>query len=172
MDDRDVGEEQEWLTAELAELVESGARLGHDLDFVRHAPLETVATLLGVHAHAVDRARECLGDPVRRERLVAEYARASERPGPPSSRQDGAGEHVGAGLPGDVRAPAPASVRPIALRGRAALDVIGSAEQHPLGVQFLLCAPLETVAISFGVHPDVVTDARDELARRGIGPDA
>lgn len=148
MHDRESREDDEWLTTELAELIESGARLGHGLGFVRQAPLETVATLLGVHARTVDRARECLGDPALRDRLVAAYARASERPAPPSS------------VPSSSRS------------GSALLDVIGGAEQHPLGVQFLLCAPLETVAISFGVHPDVVGAARGELARRGILPEA
>jgi hypothetical protein len=143
MQDRD----SDWLTAELVELIAKGAHLGHDLAFVRGAPLETVATFLGVHAHVVDHARDCLEDPDRRERIMREYVRASERPPAP--------------VPSTSRPPPP----------NEPTDVIGHAERHPLGVQFLLCAPLETVAISFGIHPDLVSEARAHLASRGITPE-
>jgi hypothetical protein len=36
-------------------------------------------------------------------------------------------------------------------------------------VDLLLSASLEAAAIAFGVHPDVVADAREILARRGAG---
>lgn len=142
------GNDTEWFTHELAELVARGARLGHGLAFVRGAPLETVATSLGVHARVVDHARECLEIPERHAHIVRAYARASERPPQLEPRPS---------------SPPPSASRPA--------DVIDQAEQHPLGVQFLLCAPLETVAISFGVHPDLVSAARAHLADRGIEPD-
>jgi len=84
-----------------------------------------------------------LRDLLERSRLVLhEYTRLLERPG---------------GGP-----PAPTD----------AASVIRAAEAHPLGVKLVLCAPLETAAITFGVHPDVVEAARALLEARGIRIDA
>lgn len=144
-----AGEADAWFTHELEELVHKGAALGHSLAFVRKAPLETVATSLGVHARTVDHARDCLEDPARRVLIERAFVRASERPPAPASAP---------------RTPAPpASLAPH--------DVIAGAERHPLGVQFLLCAPIETVAISLGARPDVVAEARALLERRGVAPE-
>jgi hypothetical protein len=47
-------------------------------------------------------------------------------------------------------------------------EVVGEAERHPLGVEFLIRGPFETVAVTFGAHPDVVLAARDLLDARGV----
>ena len=57
----------------------------------------------------------------------------------------------------------------LALQGPERL--IREAQQGGLGIEFLLCAPFETAAITFGVHPDVVLAARAILEGRGIRPD-
>jgi len=129
---------------ELEDVLARGAQSGQGLAFIAEAPVEAVATSLGVHAHSVDRARDCLEDPARRARAVRELERLSTIPPPPE----------------------PTTMRPPA----APRDIIEEAENHPLGVQFLLCAPLETAAISFGVHPDAIDEARERLAARGIVP--
>ena len=51
---------------------------------------------------------------------------------------------------------------------RGAEEVVREAEAHPPGVELLLSASLEAAAIAFGVHPDVVAEARAILARRGV----
>lgn len=146
---RDGPSYDEWLTTELAELVLRGARSGHEFAFLARAPLETVATSLGVHAHAVDRAREHLRDPARRDRLEREFVRASQFPPPAADAAGGDGEKAS---PSDHE------------------ELIAASERHPLGVDFLVRAPLETAAIAFGVHPDVVSAARARLAARAAEP--
>ena len=49
--------------------------------------------------------------------------------------------------------------------GQAEIDaLILAAEQHPLGVDYLLNGHLGTVAITFGCHAFTVVAARDRLA--------
>jgi hypothetical protein len=62
--------------------------------------------------------------------------------------------------------PSPAAFR----APRDAEDVLREAEAYPPGIDLLTSASLEAAAIAFGVHPDVVADARELLARRGAGP--
>jgi hypothetical protein len=53
---------------------------------------------------------------------------------------------------------------------RGAEDILREAEAYPPGIDLLTSASLETAAIAFGVHPDVVADARELLTRRATGP--
>ncbi len=129
----------DWLTPEIALLIERSAELRRGLAFVNRAPVESVAVTLGVHPTTVDRARDCLAAPELRPSVIREFQRAvtrrSSAPPPP---------------------PAPAREEP---------DVLRDALRHPRGLEFVLRAPIETVAISFGVHPEDVVAARDELSR-------
>lgn len=148
--DDDSSGEETWLTPEVLELIARSTALRRGLAFVNNAPIDSVAVALGVHAHAVDRARDCLERTDARKLVLREYSRALEQrrsaPPPPLSPRN---------------MPAP----------HAPDDVIQKAYEHPLGVQFLLCAPLETAAITFAVHPDVVSEARGRLAQRGVLPE-
>ncbi len=142
--------EHDWLTPELAQLIERSAQLRRGLAFVNRAPVESVAVTLGVHPLTVDHARDCLATPGRRKSVIREFQRAVERhrssPPPP---------------------PAPA----VTPRPATHVELLRDAELHPYGLEFIVRAPIETVAISFGVHPKHVIDARDVLARRGLTAD-
>jgi hypothetical protein len=66
------------------------------------------------------------------------------------------------------RQPWPTSPVHFAPPPRGPEEVVGEAERHPLGVEFLIRGPFETVAVTFGAHPDVVLAARDLLDARGV----
>ncbi len=142
-----------WLTPELALLIERSAEFsqikGPGLAFVERAPVESVAVTLGVHPMTVDRARDCMGVPKMRESIVRHFELAAERhrtsPPPP---------------PDPVVAETPRS------------DLLRDAERHPYGLEFLLRAPIDAVAISFGVHPEEVMAARAKLSRPVAAPEA
>jgi Tat protein secretion system quality control protein TatD with DNase activity len=138
----------DWLTPEIALLIERSAELRRGLAFVSRAPVESVAVTLGVHPRTVDHARDCLATPEMRSGMIREFQRAvvrrASRP-PPCSRP----------LAGAL--PEPTREEP---------DVLREAMTHPYGLEFVMRAPLESVAISFGVHPADVAKMRDELARR------
>jgi hypothetical protein len=143
-DERAHGEAE--LAPEILDLLEKSAAVPHGLAFVHCAPRECVATALGVHPDAVEATCECL-DAEPRAAVIREYTRAVERrrtqPPPP---------------------PRTPSVRV----QRGPDDVIEAAENHSLGLSFLMGAPLETAAIMFAAHPDVVSEARERLSRRGV----
>ena len=133
------------LSPEMADLIERAAELPHGLVFIEFAPLECAARTLEVLPEVLERAREALDEPADRALLTREYQRAVERRGssPPSA-------------PSPVHGPE---------------DLIREAEKGPCGVQFVLCAPLETVAVTYAVHPFVVLGARELLKRRGLKPE-
>ena len=133
---------------EIRDLLDRCAGFRRGLAFLHRAPPECVASALGVPVSLVERARARLERGPERVALLQEYARARDR------------------------RPAPVAPRAFAPANRGPEDVVREAEAHPLGVQFLLCAPFETAAIAFGVHPDVVLEARELLARRGVLPEA
>ncbi|MFI5296937.1 MAG: hypothetical protein ACHREM_02475 [Polyangiales bacterium] len=137
------------LAPEILDLLERSAAMPRGLAFVHSAPNDCVAAALGVHPETVARTCECL-DSEPRAAVIREYSRAVARRStlPPP--------------------PAPVVAEP---KERGPEEVILDAEQHALGVQFLLCADLETAAITFSVHPDVVNEARDQLRLRGVHAD-
>lgn len=143
------------LAPELDELIERAAALPHGLVFLESAPPECVSYTLGVSRDVVGRVRDGLETPATRELIASAFRRAVERLAARS-----------ASATGDL-APLPGSPPP---HGPA--ELIRAAETNPRGIQFLLCAPLETVAVSFGVHPFVVLGARELLGRRGVAPEA
>lgn len=138
---------------EVLDLVERSTALEHGLAFVRRAPVESVAITLGVHPRVVEHACDCLDRVEERAMMIRFFARARAR------RRT---------LPPKAVVHAPVATP------RTAEQLIDEATRsakgrgHSLGVQFLLCAPLETAAILFRAHPDLVLRARELLAARGV----
>jgi hypothetical protein len=64
--------------------------------------------------------------------------------------------------------PSSAEVDASALKTKSPAELIDEAGDHPLGLDFLLQAPPETVAVTFQVHPFVVFRARVLLKNRGV----
>lgn len=68
-----------------------------------------------------------------------------------------------------ARSAAPADPDPPpAAQGKTAEELIREVSSSRFGEEFLLSAPAETVAVLFGVHPFVVSKARDLLYERGF----
>jgi len=133
------------VTAQVRELVARSAAIPRGLALLNRGPPECVAAALGATVHLVEQARACLEDGPGREQLLAEHAAAVQL----------ARQHW------------PASPVYFAPPPRGPEDVVGEAQRHPLGVEFLLRGPFETVAVTFGAHPEVVLAARDLLGARG-----
>ena len=134
------------ITPAVRDLVARSAALPRGLAFLNRGPLECVASALGATVHLVEQARACLEGGPERVQLLEEHAAATHRSRPPW----------------------PTSPVHFAPPPRGPEDVVGEAERHPLGVEFLIRGPFETVAVTFGAHPDVVLAARDLLGARGV----
>lgn len=143
------------LPAELTDVLDRAAAHPRGLAFLHLAPVESVAVTLGVDARAVDHARASLEDRARRGEVIEAYQRAVER-----QRRDPATRPA----PPARQVQAPPVVDPA--------DLARTAEKHPLGAEFFMGAPLETVAVIFAAHPFVVLKAREILAQRGVAPGA
>lgn len=130
------------LSSETLDLIDRASNIPYGLQFVESAPPDCVASTLGVSPEAVMRARSLLSDAAGRLEFAQELERAARRreSGPPG--------------------PKPA---------RGPEELIREAEADPLGISFLVEAPLETVAIHLKAHPFVVLGARALLERRGRG---
>jgi hypothetical protein len=152
---RDEGTTTEALTPEVLELLARSTEIPRGLAFVRRAPLECVAISLRVHARTVDRARDHLDRAEKRELVIREYARLLE-------------ERRASGAPALEGPASHAVTSAVSAPPQGPLELIDAAAEHPLGVAMIACSPLETVAITFRVHPDVVADAREILAARGV----
>jgi hypothetical protein len=133
------------VTRAVRDLVARSAALPRGLAFLNRGPVECVASALGAPVHLVEQARTCLQDGPERVLLLEEHAAAVQR-----SRQAW-----------------PTSPVHFAPPPRGPEEVVGEAERHPLGVEFLIRGPFETVAVTFGAHPDVVLAARDLIGARG-----
>jgi hypothetical protein len=134
------------ITPAVRDLVARSAAIPRGLAFLNRGPTECVASALGAPVHLVEHARTCLEDGPDRVQLLEEHAAAVQR-----SRQAW-----------------PTSPVHFAPPPRGPEEVVGEAERHPLGVEFLIRGPFETVAVTFGAHPDVVLAARDLLDARGV----
>ena len=134
------------ITPAVRDLVARSAALPRGLAFLNRGPVECVASALGATVQLVEQARACLERGPERVELLEEHAAAVHR-----SRQ-----------------PWPTSPVHFAPPPRRPEDVVGEAERHPLGVEFLIRGPFETVAVTFGAHPDVVLAARELLDARGV----
>ncbi len=138
------------LPGELRDLIVRVAAHPHGLGFLHQAWLESVAVTLGVHPFVVEAAREYLETPEGRALLIEEVRIERERL-----------RAFPAAMAGSSRAipPEPPQIDGID-------DLLAASERHPLGRGFLLNGPLETVAVTLGVHPFLVIRARGALRRR------
>jgi hypothetical protein len=137
---------------EMRDLIERLAQWPHGLGFLHLADIDTVAINLHVHPFLVARARTALETPEGRDRLIDEVRKARARHG------------------GDLPEPPPCpDSPPCPPAPKTAEELIGVADRHPLGLPFLEEGHPEAVAVIFGVHPNVVFEARAVLARRRRG---
>jgi hypothetical protein len=142
------GMERPALSEELRDLIHRVAAHPHGLGFLHLAPLESVAVTLGVRPSVAGEARRWLETPEGRARLIAEVGRA---------RREG------------VQVPLPAAHTVPSRAAASVEEVIERARRHPLGVRFLLRAPLESVAVTLEAHPFLVLRARSALHARAPG---
>lgn len=148
------------LSASLRDLVERVASHPHGLGFLHLAPLESVAVTLGVSLRVADEARQLMETPSGRARMIAEVRRARrEGAKGPAAAVGGAGS----GLSSAVGV----SDTAVAALAKSAEELVERARRHPLGVRFLLRAPLDSVAITLQAHPFLVLHTRRMLHRRG-----
>lgn len=141
------------LAPEVENLLERAASLPRGLAFLHRGPLEIVAITLGVDARLVARVRRQIDDPAEHRQVIEAYRTAVERwrRGP----QPDCFPH-----PAPPEAPHPVDAE----------QLLRAAAEHPLGTAFLLEGQMEAVAVTFGVHPFVVDEARGLLERRRRGP--
>jgi hypothetical protein len=137
------------LPPELSELAARLASEPHGLALLRGADLECVAVKLGVHPLAVLAAREQLATREGRIRLAEGIRQARIR-----NREERRHRREVPQPPAPPREPE---------------GLIEAARRHRLGLPFLLDAPLETVAVTFRVHPRLVLQARTLLRQTEPG---
>jgi hypothetical protein len=131
------------LDPEIRVLAARCAVLPRGLALLHRGPIEYVAAALRATPALVERARAALEVPGEREVLVQDYVVA--RRAPPAAG------------PSTEEAPAPRDARGLA----------DAAAGHAFELAFLMDSSIETAAIAFGVHPDVVAQAREIVAARG-----
>jgi len=140
--------EERPLSPEMARLVTKVASWPHGLGFLSRGDLECVAVSLGLHPFVVAEAREALRDEAGRARLIREVRLERER------LKAGGSEET-------------EEETPPAARGQEKIceaeELIRVAWNHELGSEFLINAPVETVAVTFEVHPRTVLRAREIL---------
>jgi len=118
------------------------------IELLRRGHLESVSALFGTRPALVDEVRGWLGSKPQRKLLAEALLRArGRRP---------------AGAP--PATPSPVPVLPPAPRSTE--ELLRAAREVPGGEEFLSEAPLETVAIVFGVRPALVAQARERLGPR------
>lgn len=135
------------LPTDLSELIDRLALLPRGLAFLHLASLDTIAIVLGLDPRVVDRARDMLKTEDGRARMIEEFRKAKARA--PEVRAD-------------WHPKPPPAMRPI----DSVEGLIRHAEEHPLGLRFLMDAPLETAAIMFHAHAFLVSEAREVLRTR------
>ncbi|MGC4121122.1 MAG: hypothetical protein QM765_42400 [Myxococcales bacterium] len=129
------------LSADHQRLFDAVVAQPSGVELLRQGHLESVAILFGAHPAVVDEVRGWLGSKPQRKVLAEALLRARHR------------------KPATV---VPAPLAPAAAPASAE-DLVRAALEVPGGDEFLLEAPLETVAIVFGVRPDLVAQARERL---------
>jgi hypothetical protein len=138
------------VTPAVLELVARSAALPRGIAFLHLGPAECVASAFGVSVRVVEQARACLESAAERPLLLEVHAEALAR----------------------MRKAPPVPTAPARPRGQQPEALIRDAEGHHLGVDFLVHGAFESVAVTFGVHPDAVIAARELLAARAVGPGA
>ncbi|HEY3448278.1 MAG TPA: hypothetical protein VGK67_18120 [Myxococcales bacterium] len=131
------------LSSEHHSLLEAVVALPSGVELLREGHLESVSVLFGAHPAVVDEVRGWMGSKAQRKLLAEALLRARNR---------------------KPAALAPASVAPAPPVPATPEELLRAALEVPGGDEFLAEAPLETVAIVFGVHPDLAAKARDLVA--------
>ena len=139
------------LSSEMQRLVDKVAAWPHGLGFLHQGDLECIAVSLGVHPFVVAEARADLDSEEGRARLIREVRIAREK-----RTADGLSEE-------DAPLPCPEAPRKIS----DVEELIRAVSSHELGPRFLMNAPVETIAVTFEVHPRTVLRAREILERTG-----
>ena len=138
--------------SELEDLIDRIAAHPHGLGFLHRAYLDSVAVTLGVHPFVVEAARAYLETPRGRAAMIAQVREAKQR----TSGETNSCCSPAGGVSSAVETKSPETL-------------VEEAREHSLGIDFLLNAPPETVAVTFQVHPFVVFRARGLLAKCGEG---
>jgi hypothetical protein len=141
------------LSPEMQRLVDKVAAWPHGLGFLHQGDLECIAVSLGVHPFVVVEARSALETEEGRARLIREVRLARER-------------RKTEGLPAWEEAPLPCPEPPKKICDVE--ELIRAAAGHELGPRFLTNAPVETIAVTFEVHPRTVLRAR-EIVEKATG---
>jgi hypothetical protein len=132
------------LTPELRDLIHRVAAHPHGLGFLHRASLESVATTLCVDAHVADQARQWMETSEGRARLIEALREARGETMPPPPPEPPEDLHL----------------------SRTIDELVERARGHPLGISFLMRAPLESVAVTLQAHPFLVLRAREQLHAR------
>lgn len=135
--------------AQVIALVERAARIPDGLALLEASPLECAAVLLGVDPRTLERVRAALADPQLHEEVRLAFAHLVALRPPPRPEAP----------PAPVAAP------------RDPEALLAAAARRPGGDSLLLSAAAESAAVLFGVHPDLVLQARELAARRGLPRD-
>jgi hypothetical protein len=128
----------------MRELIARVASHPHGLGFLHLAPLDSIAITLGVDPYVAAQARALLDSHEGRDLLIAEVRKARAQ---------------GVERPGPIPHPAP----PLQENSEDVEDLIRRAQDHPLGLRFLMRAPVESVAVTLHAHAFQVLAARDLL---------
>ena len=136
------------LSKDLELLIERVASYPHGLGFLHLAEIETIAVLLGVSAITVTDARARIETPDGRKLLIRKVREAKERmraAGKPPSPWWMTQKQRRIKDPPPPKTPE---------------QLIEEIRAHELGIAFLTKAPIETLAVTFEVHPEIVLKAR------------
>lgn len=143
------------LSPEMQRLIDKVAAWPHGLAFLHQGDLECIAVSLGVHPFVVVEARAELETSEGRARLIREVHDARKRV-------------AAEGAPAkEAPLPHPEPPRKIS----DVEELIRAAARHELGPRFLTNAPVETIAVTFEVHPRTVLRAREIVERSAGRPD-
>ena len=141
------------LPTEIRELFHRVAAYPGGLRLLLRGYLESIAVLFGVHPSIIESAREALHSPATRAAAIAALQEASST--------------VTAGA-------SPSSASSFAIdetpQYRNAEELARELGGHPAGADLLFHAPVETIAVLFAVHPNIVFEARRILIAGGFTP--
>lgn len=139
------------LSPEMQRLVDKVAAWPFGLGFLHQGDLECIAISLGIHPFVVAEARAELEKEEGRGRLIREIRLAREK-----RKAEGLVEE---------ETPLPCPETPVKICDGE--ELIRAVSSHELGPRFLTNAPVETIAVTFEVHPRTVLRAREILEKSG-----
>jgi hypothetical protein len=160
------------LSPELRHLIDQVAAYPHGLAFLHLASLESVAVTLRVDARVADQARTMLDTPEGRALLITQVreARRREQKAAPGVATSQSPVPSPGAVPVSTSSKVPAAQQ-VTFPAASVEELIRRIEAHPLGLRFLVEAPLESVAITFRSHAFLVWQARELVEQRlGLEP--